>query len=298
MKNSRIVTILVLLITVLSGFATVIGIISDNGPGEYVYTSIRGDDITIYGKGIYQHMSADVAIQGIAQDYVTLFIGIPLLLIGSGLFAKESIKGQLLLSGTLMYFLVTYLFYTAMGMYNSLFLCYVLLLCLSFFAFMLTFSSFDHENIGKMLCSQRLLQYAGIFLVLNSLMVASLWLSIVIPPLLDGSIYPEQLQHYTTLIVQGFDLGLLLPIAIVSGVLAVKKNSYGYLFTTIYLIFLSILMAALTSKIIFMASSGENVIPVIFIMPTICLISVAFSVTILKRVNPGSLSEDTNTCIH
>ncbi|WP_407356097.1 hypothetical protein [Methanolobus sp. WCC5] len=298
MKNNRIVTILVLLITILSGYAAVVGITSDDGPGEYEYTSIRSDDITIYGKGIYQHMSADVAIQGIAQDYVTLFIGIPLLLIGSFLFAKKSIKGQLLLSGTLMYFLVTYLFYTAMGMYNSLFLCYVLLLCLSFFAFMLTFSSFDPGNIGKLFRSQRLLQYAGIFLVLNSLMVASLWLSIIIPPLLDGSVYPGQLQHYTTLVVQGFDLGLLLPIAIVSGALAVKRNSYGYLFTTIYLIFLSILMAALTSKIIFMASSGENVIPVIFIMPAICLISVAFSAAILKRVDPGSLSEETHTCTH
>lgn len=286
------------MITVLSGFATVMGITSDDGPGQYEYTSIRGDDITIYGKGIYQHMSADVAIQGIAQDYVTLFIGIPLLLIGSFFFVKNSIKGQLLLSGTLMYFLVTSLFYTAMGMYNSLFLCYVLLLCLSFFAFMLTFSSFEPVNIGKLFCSQRLLQYAGIFLVLNSLMVASLWLSIIVPPLLDGSVYPEQLQHYTTLIVQGFDLGLLLPTAIVSGVLAVKKNSYGYLFTTIYLIFLSILMAALTSKIIFMANAGENVIPVIFIMPTICLISVAFSAAILKRVDPGRLSEETHSCAH
>jgi hypothetical protein len=39
--------------------------------------SIRGENITIYGKGIYQHMAADVAIQGIAQDYVTLFMGVP-----------------------------------------------------------------------------------------------------------------------------------------------------------------------------------------------------------------------------
>ena len=30
------------------------------------------------------------------------------------------------------------------------------------------------------------------------------------PPLLEGSVYPVEVQHYTTLIVQGLDLGLLL----------------------------------------------------------------------------------------
>ncbi|WP_440955700.1 hypothetical protein ACSAZK_01665 [Methanosarcina sp. Mfa9] len=229
-------------------------------------------------------MSADLAIQGIAQDYVTLFIGIPLLLSGLYFARKNSVRGLFVLSGTLMYFLLTYLFYTAMGMYNILFLAYVFSLCLAFFALMLTLFSYDLEDIGSLFASEKIIRYAGVFLVINSIMVALLWLGVVLPPLFDGSIYPEELQHYTTLIVQGFDLGLLLPIGIVSGMLAVRKNSYGYLFTTVYLIFLSILMAALTSKILFMADAGYNVIPVIFIMPTVCLISTSFSLLILKKV--------------
>jgi len=291
MKNNKIITVLVLLIIIFSGIAAVIGITSNNGPGEYDYMSIRGENVPIYGKGLYQHMSADVAIQGIAQDYVTLFIGIPLLLFALILFKKNNIKGLFLLSGILMYFLVTYLFYTAMGMYNTMFLVYVTLLCLTFFAFLLTLFCYNIAEIKKMFSAEKLIRCSGIFLVINSLLVAVLWLSIVIPPSLDGSIYPKELQHYTTLIVQGFDLGLLLPIAIVSGILALRKSGYGYLFTTINLIFLSILMAALTSKILFMASAGYNVIPVIFIMPTVCLISAFLSFFILKKikVNPRKI---------
>ena len=284
MKNNKIITILVLLIIIFSGIATVMGITSNNGSGEYDYMSIRGENITIYGKGLYRHMSADVAIQGIAQDYITLFLGIPLLLFALFLFRKNNIKGLFLLSGTLMYFLVTYLFYTAMAMYNVMFLVYLALLCLSFFAFVLTFFCYNITEIKQMFRSEKLIRYSGLFLVINSVMVAMLWLSIVVPPLLDGSIYPKELQHYTTLIVQGFDLGLLLPIGIVSGILAFRKNRYGYLFTTINLIFLSTLMAALTSKILFMANAGENVIPVIFIMPTVCLISAVLSLFILKKM--------------
>jgi len=284
MKNNNLITVLVLLIIILSGIATFMGITSNDGPGEYDYMSIRGENIIIYGKGIYGHMSADVAIQGIAQDYITLFLGIPLLLFSLFLFRKNNIKGLFLLSGTLMYFLVTYLFYTAMAMYNVMFLVYLALLCFSFFAFVLSLFCYNITEIKQIFSSEKLIRYSGIFLVINSVMVAMLWLSIVIPPLLDGSIYPKELQHYTTLIVQGFDLGLLLPIGIVSGILAFRKNRYGYLFTTINLIFLSILMAALTSKILFMANAGENVIPVIFIMPNVCLISAVLSLLILKRI--------------
>ena len=289
MNRNQLITILVILIAFFSAVATITGIVSDDGPDKYEYTSIRGEQILIYGKGLYRDMSADVAIQGIAQDYITLFIGIPLLLWSFFLFRKNNIRGLFMLSGTLFYFLVTYLFYTAMAMFNSMYLVYVTLLALSFFAFILTLFCYDFQEIKRIFNSQNIVRYGGLFLVIDSIMVAMMWLSMVIPPLLDGSVYPNGLQHYTTLIVQGFDLGLLLPIGIVVGELAFRKNHYGYLFTTIYLIFLSMMMAALTSKILFMAHAGQNVIPVIFIMPTVCVIAFMFSLFILKnlKIKPG-----------
>ena len=63
---------IVILIALISSFAASFGIFSNAGPGVFEYESIRGKTIEIYGKGIYRHMSADVAIQGIAQDYITL----------------------------------------------------------------------------------------------------------------------------------------------------------------------------------------------------------------------------------
>lgn len=291
MKHKKKITLLVLLILLAAMFASITGILSNDGTGEFEYKSIRGEPVLIYGNGVYKHMSADVAIQGIAQDYVTLFIGIPLLLAALIWFRKNSIKGLLFLSGTLGYFLVTYLFYSAMGMYNHLFLIYALLLGTTFFAFVLTLFLYDLNRLKEIFPSYKLMRSAGIFLIVNASLVTMLWLGVVVPPLLDGTIYPQQLQHYTTLIVQGFDLGLLLPISFVVGILAVRKNNYGYLFTAVYVIFLSYLMLALTSKVIFMANAGENVIPVIFIMPTLALIAITFSVLILKKLRfPSSVS--------
>jgi hypothetical protein len=55
-------------------------------------------------------MSAEVAPQGIVQDYVTLFLGIPLLFLSLFMANNGSLRGRFLLSGALGYFLVTYLF--------------------------------------------------------------------------------------------------------------------------------------------------------------------------------------------
>lgn len=290
MKNKKSITVLIFLISVASIIAASFGIFSDEGSGNYEYESIRGQKVLIYGKGLYQHMSADVAIQGIAQDYITLLLGVPLLLISLFLSRKNSFRGLFLLAGTLGYFLVTYLFYLTMGMYNQMFLVYAFLLGTTFLAFILTVLEFNLDELKNRFTSEKLIRNAGVFLIINATMVGLLWLGVVLPPIFDGTIYPKGLQHYTTLIVQGFDLGLFLPIAFVVGYLAIKKNKYGFLFTPIYMIFLSLLMIALVSKIIFMADAGENVIPVIFIMPNIALISILLSVLLLKNINEKNYS--------
>jgi hypothetical protein len=150
MRNKTLIRVLVFVIAALASLATTTGIYSKGGSGPYKYTSIRGQAVTIYGKGLYQHMSAEVAPQGIAQDYVTLFIAIPLLLISLWLAHKGSGRGRYLLAGTLGYFLVTYLFYTMMGMYNRLFLAYVVLMGASFYAFL--FTLFSTRGTNCLLC--------------------------------------------------------------------------------------------------------------------------------------------------
>jgi hypothetical protein len=283
MNKKRQISIIVLLIAILAGVASFTGIFLKSGDGSFIYESIRGHDIEIYGRGLYQHMPADVAVQGIAQDYVTLIIAIPLLLITLPGYHKNSVRSFYLLSGVLGYFFVTYLFYTAMGMYNFLFLCYVTLLGLSFFG--LFISTRTLERMGHYHFSEKTpAKIVGGFLMFNAVAIAFLWLGIVVPPLIDGSIYPLELNHFTTLIVQGFDLGLLLPVSFVIGFLLFRKKKPGYIYSTIYLGFLSLLMTALTAKIIAMAINGVNVVPVIFIIPTFNLITVICTFYMIKGI--------------
>lgn len=284
MKYGKIISTLVLCIVLLSIFATTMGIFSSGGPGPSEFRSIHGDIIPLYGRGIYKHMSAPAAPQGIAQDFVTLIVGIPLLFISLFLFRNGSMKGKILLTGTLGYFLVTYLFYLVMGMYNELFLIYVLLTLTSFYAFVICLISFNLEKLKSIFSDALPVKFLGGFLICNSFAIGFLWLSRVIPPLLNGT-YPVELEHYTTLIVQGLDLAILLPASILSGVLIIIRNKYGYLFAPIYIVFLSILMTALTGKIIGQMLIGVDVGLVIYIIPTINIVSWVCTILVIKSVN-------------
>lgn len=284
MKYIRQLKIFVPFIIIGAMVESLAGILSNEGGGTYLYKTIRGEMAEIYGKGVYRHLTTDLAVQGIAQDYVTLFVAIPILAISFYFVTKGNLKAKLIFSGTLLYFLLTYLFYVAIALYNEIFLVAVFTLFCALFSFILNIISFDFIAVKLYFSEQKTLQRAGIFLIVIAVMMSLLWLSVIVPPMLDGSFYPKELHHYSTMIVQGYDLAIFLPLAFISGVLGIQKNEYGYVFIPTYLIFLTVLMMALVAKIIFMARIGENVIPVIFIIPTILVIAIFFAVKVLKNI--------------
>jgi hypothetical protein len=271
MKYRKPITVLVICIAIIASFAASCGIFTSGGQGRYEYRSIRGVTVPIYGKGLYRDMSSDLAVQGIAQDYVTLFIAVPLLLLTLYYSLKGSLRARFLLAGVLNYFLVTYLFYLEIAMYNFMFLGYAALIGTSFFAFLLVLLSFDIDSITDIFRREAPVRFTGGFLIFNSIIIGLLWLSIVVPPLISGTVVPAEVQHYTTLTVQGLDLGLFLPVSFVSGFLLVKKDRFGYLAGTVTLVFLPLLMTALVAKLIAMASTGVSVIPAIFVIPAILI---------------------------
>ena len=285
MKYGKAITILVICIVIFAGLATTVGIFSHQGSGSFEYQSIRGRTVLIYGKGLYQHMSAQVAPQGIAQDVITLGIGIPLLLMAFFLAVRGSLRGRFLFTGTLGYFLVTYLFYSVMGMYNIMFLGYVILLSCSFYAFVLSLADFEVKGLPQHFQPATPTRFAGGFLILNSIAIALMWLSIVVTPLLNGAIFPVELEHYTTLIVQGLDLAILLPLSFLSGWLFLRRRPAGYLLAPVYLVFLTLLMTALTAKVIAMAMIGANVIPAIILIPLFNLTALWCTIRIFKNLN-------------
>jgi hypothetical protein len=283
MKNAKLITTLTLALALLAGAAAALGIFSAGGPGPRTFTTVHGEAVVLYGKGVYSNMSAEVAPQGIAQDVVTLFAGIPLLLLGLLKARKGSTSALLLLTGTLGYFFVTYLFYLMMAVFSVLFPLHCLSLSLAFFSLVLSARELRGREEMRRWSAAFPARAIGSFLIFSALMIALLWLSVVIPPLMAHMV-PVEVAHYTTLVVQGLDLALLLPICFVSGVLLLRRCEEGFLYASVYCVFLALLMTALTAKVLAMAVLGFNVMPAVLIIPVFNLLSILAALTWFKNL--------------
>jgi len=278
MKRDVATTVMVVLIALLSLVACLYPQLDKRGNGPEQITSIRGEAVTLHGYGPYRHMPVDVAIQGIAQDLFSLAVGIPLLIVG--LFAsKKSARGKIFLTGVVGYFLVQYFMYLGMGTYNELFLLWAVLLFLALQTFIRLALGLRDET--QSVPAKR--RYVSVFLVANGILMAALWLQVIVGPLLDGSLYPAGLAHFTTMIVQGYDLAIFLPPSIMAGWAYGKGRKLGLVLAPVYSVFLSLQMANLLSKIVGMSLVGAAAGPALVMIPVLLAGAVAAAVLSLRN---------------
>jgi hypothetical protein len=299
MKYKRPVSLLVICIVILSLFASVAGIFSNAGPGVHEIQSFRGEVIEIYGRGLYCNDSVSAAAQGIAQDIVTVMLGIPLLIVSLYLSLKNSLKGRLLLTGTLGYFLYTYISYTFLWMYNPMFIVYVVIMSSSFFAFTLSMMSFDINNLSSAFNKKLPVKFLGGFQIFFAAALCLLWMGKIIPTITKGTV-PAGLEHYTTLVIQGLDLGFIVPIALLSGVLLIMRKPFGYLLSSVMIMKGFTMGAAITAMIINQYAAGVSMsITEIIMFPMFSLSIFYCMILLLKNVEDkgyaGTLKEKYKT---
>jgi hypothetical protein len=249
------ITGLSLSVSVLALVATTGGIFTGFGHTHRTFLSLRGEPITLQGGGLYANDSVSGAAQAIGQDVVTLLIAIPLLLVAMYLAARGSLRGKILRAGALWYFAYTYLLMAFGAAYNPFFLIYVALFSASVVAFILSVLSIDAARLPSQL-SPRLArqQIAWLLLVFGGLL-ALMWLGRIAPSLASGT-SPVGLDAYSTLFVQAGDLGLLVPLAILSGALLLRRHPVGYVLAGVMLVKGTAFGLALGGMIVAMAAAG------------------------------------------
>ena len=258
MLMKRSISILVLCIVLLSITVSVAGLIMQDRGTQTEFHSIHGETVSLYGKGLYKYDSVSVAAQGRAADFITLFMAVPLLMVSYFLAKKGSLRGALMLTGTLGYFLYTYMSYTFLWMYNPLFIIYVALMSMSFFAFTLCLLGFNLSATAAAFKDSLPVKFLGGFQYFLGTMIGLLWLA-KIAPTISGNAIPEGLEHYTTLVIQGMDLGFVVPVAFLSGALLLRHHPFGYLLSSVMIFKGVTMLTAITAMIVNMVISGVTV---------------------------------------
>lgn len=225
-------------IGILAFFAILMGLFYDTPGAPYPITSFRGEEVMINGHGLYYYDTVSSAAQMQGNDLIALILGLPLLVISSvmaGVYPagrSGSLRGRLLLTGTLGFFLYTYLSMSMLTAYNMLFLVYVALFTMSLYAFILCMLSFDLADLPRHF-SDKLPRgwIAGVLFAVGGFLSLA-WVGRVVPELLNPQI-PAALENTTTRVIQALDLSLIAPLTVLAGILLLKRSAWGYLLASV-----------------------------------------------------------------
>ena len=216
----------------------------------------------IRGHGLYRYDTISSSSQEVGQDIVTLIIGIPLMIVGVVLSRKGSLRGRLLLTGGLGYFLYTYASMSFLTAFNPLFLVYVALFSLSLFGFILALSGLNPGELVNHVSERFPRRTIAIYFIIVAAFLTMAWLGLVVPPMFNGT-PPSGLESAITMVIQALDLGVIVPTSIITATLLLKRRPWGYALSSVVLLKILTMGAALISMIVVQMLAGVKVDPVV-----------------------------------
>jgi hypothetical protein len=283
MKVQPALKILVPIIAALTLVAAGAGLFYQT-PGEpYALINFRGEEVTINARGLYYWDTVSSVAQMQANDLVMLVLGLPLLLISFWLMLRGSLRGRLLLTGTLGFILYTYITMSFGTAYNDLFLVYVALFSLSLFAFILSMMSFDLKTLPSHFSEKLPRKWIAGLLFFAAAFLALAWLGRIAPTVLQDQ--PPMLENVTSMFIQAMDLGLIVPLCVLAGVLLLRKEPWGYLLASVSLLkFLTMGIAVALMGVNMARVGAPDSMPMLVIFATLAMANLVMVVLLLNNI--------------
>jgi hypothetical protein len=235
--------------------------------------------------------------QSAGQDIIDLFLIVPVLLV-SAFFARRHNKNALLIwAGTVMYLSYTFLIYCFDVHFNRLFIIYCMTLGLSFYSLLYFFYS-QMKTLDVMdVKVPALIKTAGIYFLITACLFYFLWLSEIIPAMMDNTI-PKSLRDVglPTNAVHVIDLSLFLPGIFITGILLLKKRQAGFLLAPIMLTFFVLMDITICGLIIIMQRKQvEDNLSAAAMMSVFAVISICLLTWYLKNLKTSLVSARSET---
>ena len=258
----------------------------------YTITNFRGEEVSINNRGLYTWDTVSSAAQMQANDLVMLVLGLPLLGVSFWLSLRGSLRGRLLMTGTLGFILYTYITMCFGAAYNSFFLIYVALFSTSLFAFILSMMSFDLLELPKHFSNKIPHKAIAGLLFFTATFLTLAWLGRIAPTLFGDQ--TPALENTTSMFIQAMDLGIIVPFSVLAGSLLLRRTAWGYLLASIALMKFLTMGAAVSLMGLNMARVGAPVsIIELVVFPGIALINLVMVFFLLRGVKdkPNDLKE-------
>jgi hypothetical protein len=210
----------------------------------------------VFPDHVYEGETESFIAQDAGQNLVNLVLAIPLLALSLYWFRAGSEKARYIWMGTLFYFVYTYLSAVMLFAFNRLFLVYVAIFSTAMWAMILVFVDMDLRSLHIDISSKVSRNTACVLFFLVG-MILLLWLPEIVSLSISGEASERLAQDgQRTYVITALDLGLLVPLGLISGLLVTKREPLGYVLAPVLLIKGMTLAVAVISMIVFMVVAG------------------------------------------
>ena len=183
---------------------------------------------------VFQRAYRDVAwikATWFGNDWVTLVVGVPLLIAALVLVRQGSVRGLLLWLGMLGYSIYNYAFYLFGAALNAFFPLYVVVLVLAVAALILVLSHIDVATVAANLAPTTPVRIIGGYLTFVAVGLACVWFGTWAAYAFVGRPTPVEPEAWK--LVAALDSTLMVPALATGGILLWRRNVWGYVIATI-----------------------------------------------------------------
>ena len=181
----------------------------------------------MFGKGILANDSLLMGATNQGTDAIVLLIGIPLLVFPMYLMMKDERRGSVLMTGALTYFLYVYATLSLSIAFNRLLLVYVALFALSLYGLMICTFKIIRFNEDSPLVRSSGKRWMGYLMIILGSFTGIAWGVDPTIALITGEL--PNLSIYPTLFTHAFDMAIIVPISIISGVWILRNKAERFI---------------------------------------------------------------------
>ena len=277
-------TVLVALVGLLAAIASAAGIFLRGDLATQPFVTFRGYNVDYVTSGVYRFNGINVGSEGIGWDLVTLLVIVPALALTLPSVLRGTLRGTLLAAGFLVYLLYQYAEYAMALAYGPLFPVYVGIVALSVSGIAVLLSRVDvvilPERFGPRFPRRAMVAF-GLFM---AILLGGMWLPLIARTLTETSV--TDLHGGTTLVVQAFDLGFLVPLGLFTAVTVYRRLPVGYLLSAVVIVKgASIALGIVAMLVVEWLATGEPQVPPILVFGLTAMGSLAIAVRIYRGID-------------
>jgi len=248
--------ILIIVIILLLIIIATVGFISFHTDSSYFVKNQYGDDVRIFGAGIYSHDSYFRAPIFIGSDATMLFLTVPLLVFALVVEIKNRTEKAKLFLNALLGMVLYYSASIAFGVtYNSLLLAYIALFATSLFALIISMKQIDIDALRRLHGKPLPMKGISVFLVVTGLALFLAWMPDIIASLISSE--PLALiEVYTTEVTYILDMGIISPLMFICLYLLKKEDEFGRILLSMLLMICLIMGVMLPVQTVYQMLAG------------------------------------------